>query len=98
MREYVELKTAREVVCSVCKEFAPPGGCPEGCAWMRRLKENAADVAPVVHGKWEQRRSSWYCSNCGKGYRVGFGAIPANKHNYCPNCGARMDGDAHAPN
>ena len=52
----------------------------------------AADVAPVVHGKWEYRNSSWYCSNCGRGYRVKCGVVPASTHNYCPNCGARMDG------
>ena len=52
----------------------------------------AADVAPVVHGTWELRHGSWYCSNCGRGYKIKFGVAPACKHNYCPNCGAKMDG------
>lgn len=54
----------------------------------------AADVVPVVHGRWERRRNVWYCTNCGKGYKITYGAVAANMHNYCPNCGARMDGGA----
>lgn len=51
----------------------------------------AADVAPVVHGRWERRRNVWYCTNCGKGYKITYGAVAANMHNYCPHCGAKMD-------
>lgn len=53
-----------------------------------------ADVAPVVHGRWERRRNVWYCTNCGKGYKITYGAVAANMHNYCPHCGAVMDGGA----
>ena len=56
----------------------------------------AADVAPVVHGTWEFRHGSWYCSNCGRGYKNKFGVVSACKYNCCPNCGARMDGDDDA--
>ena len=52
----------------------------------------AADAAPVVHGKWIKRGSSWYCSHCDKGYRITCGSVAANNHNFCPNCGAKMDG------
>lgn len=46
----------------------------------------AADVAPVVHGRWKRYgRNLGECSNCGE--------IVATRHNYCPNCGAKMDGD-----
>ena len=51
----------------------------------------AADVAPVVHGEWLGRRGGFFdfaaCSNCREKYPTG-GEVP----NYCPNCGARMDG------
>lgn len=50
----------------------------------------AADVAPVVHGHWIKRGSSWYCSYCDKGYRITCGAVAASNHNFCPNCGAKM--------
>ena len=51
-----------------------------------------ADVAPVVHGRWEMRRNSWYCVNCNKGYKITYGLIATSAYNYCPNCGAKMDG------
>lgn len=63
-------------------------------------KAPAADVAPVVHGLWEKEPSSFWrwtpsgavavtrttyrCGLCGRGTAV--------KSNYCPNCGAKMDG------
>ena len=94
MSEYVKLKTARGIVCSACEEFALPGGCPEDCAWMRRLKENAADVAPVVHGQWLDNEDYMFCSICG--IQWNYCDNDTKTFNYCPNCGARMDGDAHA--
>ena len=54
----------------------------------------AADVAPVVHGRWIDNGACGYkwafsCSKCG--YIDGY---PFNdRHNYCPNCGARMAED-----
>ena len=54
----------------------------------------AADVAPVVHGHWISKNPHGYewtfvCSNCD--YADGY---PFNdRHNYCPNCGAKMDGE-----
>lgn len=48
----------------------------------------AEDVAPVVHGKWvDDGKPLPFCSECQ--HRWG-------KHNYCPHCGARMDGDPNA--
>lgn len=51
----------------------------------------AADVAPVVHGRWERIRSNWYCTRCKTGYRITCGAASAKTFTFCPNCGAKMD-------
>ena len=49
------------------------------------------EAEPVKHGKWIEKYCSWYCSECGKsGYK---GYIPAKPSDFCPNCGARMDGE-----
>ena len=51
----------------------------------------AADVAPVVHGRWERMRESattWRCSACD----VMVGAFLAGCSHYCYCCGAKMDG------
>lgn len=65
---------------------------------MEYLKEDAADVAPVVHGHFVHDGPRftggvdwWHCSNCGRlasGVEIRFA--------YYPWCGARMDGDGDA--
>ena len=49
-----------------------------------------SDVQPVKRGNWEYRGSgspefTFRCSCCKN--------IASNEYSYCPNCGARMDGD-----
>ena len=54
------------------------------------LKIQTADVAPVRHGQWEtnsDRPDSLICSVC----KCGFDMWKHDPHNYCPNCGAKMD-------
>ena len=56
---------------------------------------DAADVAPVVHEKWLlDRWPSWphrECSRC-KIMIPRTKEVPDQYWQYCPNCGARMDG------
>ena len=54
---------------------------------------NAADVAPVRHGRWECNKP---CPVCGRDRFEGLDAdIWADwEPPYCPNCGAKMDGGA----
>lgn len=56
----------------------------------------AADVVEVVHGRWGEhifdgimggRPRTYMCSFCNYTFPV--------KTNYCPNCGANMDGGDH---
>ena len=59
------------------------------------LNRPAADVAPVVHEKWLlDRWPSWphrECSRC-KIMIPRTKEVPDQYWQYCPNCGARMDG------
>nr|DAJ94809.1 MAG TPA: hydrogenase/urease nickel incorporation protein [Caudoviricetes sp.] len=70
----------------------------------------AADVAPVVHGRWDEvdwvelesgghelirtPNAGLRCSNC----RNCFKKELLWKNNYCPNCGAKMDIEAGGDN
>lgn len=63
----------------------------------------AADVAPVVHGRWERTKMTEArkglpiyprCSACGMvsaAYRSEWEGL-RGAWKYCPSCGARMDG------
>ena len=61
-----------------------------------------ADVQPVRHGKWEERKvadknciDEWQtacCSVCHKYHTTPY-MYYFDNYNYCPNCGARMDGE-----
>lgn len=66
--------------------------------WIYSFVKSApsVDAAPVVHGRWERKRSNVYCTACGKGYRITNGGPNVMTFVYCPMCGARMDGKEDA--
>lgn len=59
-----------------------------------------ADVAPVVHGRWDDSGRYTFpsgaaavrCTNCG--CALTESEYHLNNWNYCPVCGAKMDGGA----
>ena len=68
----------------------------------------AVDAVPVVHGRWEIKWNAEFvdpfgetdeipsavCPFCGhEEFYVAYDDDWAKPHNYCPNCGAKMDGD-----
>lgn len=72
-------------------------GLYDGCEYDAHLVDEipAADVAPVMHGRWEyipqtlNTLSQLRCPFCGW-----WSLDPSidGAYNYCPNCGAKMDG------
>lgn len=63
----------------------------------------AVDAVPVVHGEWIRTDDNicyaHICSVCRKHVRVCIGLRCHDcdtEANYCPNCGARMDGKENA--
>ena len=60
----------------------------------------AANVVPVVHGRWEHLEAEWFdlwrCSACGDEWTFGYDPTDSEtKVNYCPNCGAKMEADGN---
>ena len=91
MAEYTKIETARTIICDFCNQLYSDEPCePADCDWLRMLEEDAADVAPVVHAKWEivvgsNGKEYMVCTGCRKQQDL------TGVFSYCPNCGAKMD-------
>ena len=92
MSEYIKLSAAIEAAKHAWAKGLEPSQYIEALP--------AADVAPVVHGRWIHSRyedcSEQFelvkCSQCNhEAYAMAFYVRGGN---YCPACGAKMDGGA----
>jgi hypothetical protein len=63
----------------------------EGCIEALMFTPTA-DVEEVKHGKWIVDGDITECSNCHKEYVTARGMLQLEVFDYCPNCGAKMDG------
>lgn len=106
MDEYFKREAAIAIIEEKQKELCPVGRYGRGYvygsdrekydAWDEIIDalENipAADVAPVVHGRWAHLGGDeWCCSACGFVITTeGSWDKPTKK--YCEDCGAKMDG------
>ena len=82
--------TDTEHVYSNGTEYVPIYRMKQWFEHCRNQQFPAADVATVRHGRWEtnsDRPDSLICSVC----NCGFDMWKHDPHNYCPNCGAKME-------
>lgn len=102
MAEYIKRETAVRAVMAAKWVDGSDGAM----AMEIVMTTPAVDVAPVVHSYWEGYSCSQYMGTdeCGEPkWRDGRFFVCHNykcrrktviKSNYCPNCGAKMDGGA----
>ena len=108
MAEYIERAAAVRVVL---RQRQPTNSVAQNrmLSIIQRdlLTTPAADVAPVVHGRWIPSESDfddddtlfdveewcdWQCSACREDICYEDPMPPRLLPKYCPNCGAKMDG------
>ena len=92
------IKRIKEVYCVGCNSYngVRCRACGTGDAIDIIEDAPAADVAPVVHGRWIYKGEYAVCTECGgrSGTQYdGVEPIPLMTQ-FCPNCGAKMDGGA----
>lgn len=90
MKEYIECEAA--TFPAYFKEPVLKGSYRQG--WNHCLRaihqQPAADVVEVRHGRWIKCKTIldiFKCSCCCDKF------FDSEKYKYCPNCGAKMDGD-----
>ena len=109
MAEYIDKeafkKSVEERYCKPCKaEGKDHNGCWCRACWVDDMLDEVdcfkpADVATVVHGRWEVSTDDWLgtdvytCSKCRESYVLVEGTPKENLWHYCPNCGADMRGE-----
>lgn len=64
---------------------------PPGRARELMATAPAADVTPVVHGRWIEDHDYLKCPECSVMVKCDFTFFDIGGWNYCPNCGAKMD-------
>ena len=96
MAEYIE----RETAIAWFMPYAHAGESIDADVVISDIKGmKAADVAPVLHGRWEVSTDEWFetdvytCSKCRESYVLVEGTPKENLWHYCPNCGAKMAGE-----
>lgn len=101
MDEYIDREAAFDAITDLAGK-APTRSAYEAVWKSARVlkKIPAADVVPVVHGRWDDSGRYTFpsgdvavrCTNCG--CALTESEYHLNNWNYCPVCGAKMDGGA----
>ena len=104
MAEYIEFEATKQAIDRIrsvyhrARNFNAVSAIDNVFGEIKEIP--AADVAPVVHGRWYMRGGRACCSNCNikalwksdwDGCKNHEREFVSAKSNYCPHCGAKMD-------
>ena len=105
MTDYIKREDAIAIIVNTPSKVAEDG--PQTPAWLTRLADRqfeiidllkrvpTADVEELRQGEWIELAESgeYKCSVCHRGSRSEKAPMPSTYWNYCPNCGAIMEGE-----
>ena len=98
MAEYIEREALREILDGWRDAHADVDDV-HGCGLLEDVicevdAQTAADVAPVVHGRWVSvaGKRDRICSRCLHNEPYKNADDDAEVFEFCPHCGAKMDG------
>lgn len=91
VNEYISKRDFNDAIREAVRKY--PNTFYNGLEVARKIAHDmdAADVAPVRHGRWDNSKASFgeMCSECK--FIVWWDDDGPHKFNYCPNCGAKME-------
>ena len=86
-----KLIDANKYPCRSCGKTYCHQNCKEFIEWL----ENPVDAVEVVHGRWIDEYPYVRCSECNAEWVNCRTDNEPSLFYYCPNCGAKMDGDGN---
>ncbi len=93
-RHFEKCPATEPYVCVVCNMHE--GGCGASSGYYDSAANaigawnGRSDAVPVVRGEWIEHEDEMECPQCG--YFWNYCDNDTERFNYCPNCGAKMDG------
>ena len=96
MAEYINREKTKRELSEWCISLNSPHLLSRDDTMFLLDNIPAADVAPVVHGRWIGAplcgNDNCRCSVCGSWHNIHANLRGEITQKYCPNCGAKMDG------
>ena len=94
-KDLISRKAAVEILMKYCPD--DDGSCSRAGVDLREMLDEienlpTIDAVPVVHGRWINQDSTYTRYECSVCKARNYGG----HERFCPNCGAKMDGDKDA--